>query len=371
MDANSFQSTYPLSPKKWWKKMIPKVPLAILFGIFAGGFVTIMLAVILESLGEASRGKAFAAAGTIILATVIGFVLLLIAYGFYVKAYIRTYFYSADDQFVTIKKGVFAPREIHVQYQKIQDVYVDQDLLDRVLGLYDVHLASATAASSMEAHIDGVEQTAADGLKKFLLDKIVARGSGTPTATPPAASVDAKPAAPPAAVPDVSSTAYPIAAAWFVTSGIGTVFTSFILAFVFGFNVMAGIEDSPAAGFFVVLALAIVFSIIGVIWLQLWKRSFSWSFAPDFFLIKEGVVSRKETHLPYGTIQDVILEQSVFERLFGISTVRIENAAAGSMPAKNARQRGIRLPGQPLAKGQALVEIIRSVAMSHRQSTGL
>ena len=59
------------------------------------------------------------------------------------------------------------PAQIHVQYGKIQDVYVDQDLLDRILGIYDVHISSATYSSGIEAHIDGVDKVGAEGLKNL------------------------------------------------------------------------------------------------------------------------------------------------------------------------------------------------------------
>ena len=52
---------------------------------------------------------------------------------------------------------------------------MDQNLLDRFFGLYDVHLSSATASSGMEAKIDGVEKEAADGLRAMLLKKVQER----------------------------------------------------------------------------------------------------------------------------------------------------------------------------------------------------
>ncbi len=369
MNTVSFETTYPLSPKKWWKKMIPKIIPSFFFGLM-GGTVAAAFAMVAASTADAGDSTLIATgvSAFVLGGVVCGFGVLLL-YGVYVRAYIRRYFYNADEQFVTIKKGVFAPREIHVQYQKIQDVYVDQDLLDRLLGLYDVHLASATAASSMEAHIDGVEVAVAEGLKNLLLNKIVGKGSVTASGSTPAN--EPKPLVHAAPVPNASSQTYPIAPQWMITSGFGSALTSLILAFFFGFNISSGLEGSFAGGLVIVIALTVVLTLISLGWLVLWKQSFSWSFTPDFFLIKEGVVSRKETHLPYGTIQDVILEQSVFERLFGISTVRIENAASASIQTRSSRPRGIRLPGQSLAKGQELVEMIRSVALSHRQSTGL
>jgi len=52
------------------------------------------------------------------------------------------------------------------------------------MGLYDVHLSSATVSSGIEAHIDGVEKPAADGLRKIILEKVsekIKKGRGQNT----------------------------------------------------------------------------------------------------------------------------------------------------------------------------------------------
>lgn len=86
--------------------------------------------------------------------------------------YFSVYFYDFTPDYVVIRKGPITPHEITIPYERIQDVYVDQDLFDRFFGLYDVHLSSATASSGMEAHIDGVEKAAADGLRTTLLTTV-------------------------------------------------------------------------------------------------------------------------------------------------------------------------------------------------------
>ena len=63
-------------------------------------------------------------------------------------------------------------RETILNYDKIQDVYMDQDILDRVFGLHDVHVSTATAMSGYEAHIDGVNQNNALAIKEQILEKI-------------------------------------------------------------------------------------------------------------------------------------------------------------------------------------------------------
>ncbi|MEM0243378.1 MAG: PH domain-containing protein [Candidatus Aenigmatarchaeota archaeon] len=71
-----------------------------------------------------------------------------------------------------IKKGVFMPRETILSYEKIQNVYVDQDLFDRIFNLYDVHLSTIGRVLQMELHIDGISKETAERLKSFLLGRV-------------------------------------------------------------------------------------------------------------------------------------------------------------------------------------------------------
>lgn len=93
----------------------------------------------------------------------------------YQRWYFAVYFYDILDDYLVIRKGPITPKEITIPWEKIQDVYVDQDFFDRIFGLYDVHLSTATITSGMQAHIDGVEQKAANGLREELLRKIKSR----------------------------------------------------------------------------------------------------------------------------------------------------------------------------------------------------
>lgn len=96
----------------------------------------------------------------------------VIANYFYQKQYIKTYFYNMSDNLLIIRKGVFAPQEITVPLGRIQDVYVDQDIIDRLLGIYDIHISTATAASTARAHIDGVDKKVAEELRTLILNKV-------------------------------------------------------------------------------------------------------------------------------------------------------------------------------------------------------
>ena len=112
--------------------------------------------------------------------------IILLTY-LYQRWYYAVYFYDLTHDYIVIKKGPITPQEITIPYERVQDVYVDQDLLDRFLGLYDVHLSSATFSSAMAAHIDGVEKQAADGLRAVILHTVSERISKRKVPVPPQA----------------------------------------------------------------------------------------------------------------------------------------------------------------------------------------
>ena len=100
------------------------------------------------------------------------FVIILILEPIYQYFYYKKYFYDVRQDFLVIKKGVIMPREAILNYEKIQDVYMDQDLLDRLFGLWDVHVSTATFMSGWEAHIDGVKHDNAMEIREIILSKI-------------------------------------------------------------------------------------------------------------------------------------------------------------------------------------------------------
>jgi membrane protein YdbS with pleckstrin-like domain len=154
---------FPLSQKKPLKKTMP-------------GIISAVIQIVLFLSVGLIAASFFSWPLGLVLLIIISYAILLFLSNFlmyqYQKWYFQVYFYDVTDNFIVIRKRVFTPREITIPYERIQDVYVDQDLLDRIFGLYDVHLSSATISSGMEAHIDGVEKAAAGGLRKIILEKV-------------------------------------------------------------------------------------------------------------------------------------------------------------------------------------------------------
>lgn len=170
---------FPLSPKKIVKKTITSTIAIIIILLFGLG----MSAFAVGSIDQKMLG--WLGAATIVIFGLL-FLVILLTY-LYQRWYYAVYFYDLTPDYIVIKKGPITPREITIPYERVQDVYVDQDLLDRIFGLYDVHLSSATISSGMEAHIDGVEKPAADGLRAMLLQTVSERISKKNVPIPPQA----------------------------------------------------------------------------------------------------------------------------------------------------------------------------------------
>ena len=317
------------------------------------------------------------------IAVIIIFAAFFIGNAWYVRAYIRSYYYDAGESFITIRKGVFAPTEIHVQYQKIQDVYVDQDIVDRLMGLYDVHIASATMSSGIEAHIDGVERETAEAIKTFFLGSIQGKnmtGSGGIGASP----VQVSP------VPvvtrthfsfgeEISSRVFPIDGRWIFMKAVSGVthlaWSIFLFAYIFllpGKGSTESLADTLGWGYGTVFSIAIfaggLMILLRVTYFLLWKKQYFFEFLPDYIVVREGVLSRREQHIPYTSIQDVIVQQGFVERLFGLSNVLIQNAGNNQIMSLNTQGMmplsGMEIPGQSAGHSDRISQALKSTVLS-------
>ncbi len=157
----SFMDQYPLSPRKPLKKTLTQFPFIAVFCIF----LVHPAMMLLESKISISS------TGSILITSAIFLIIVALIY-LYEQWYFRTYFYNLTDRLIIIRKGPIASGEITISFDRIQDIYVDQDALDRLFNIYDVHISTATAASGFRAHIDGVEKGTAERLRALFLKKV-------------------------------------------------------------------------------------------------------------------------------------------------------------------------------------------------------
>ena len=166
----SFKDKYPIKKRKIIKKTIGSMLLIVILSVF--------LAFLIKIQGGISESIESHAGNTLITSLIILAFLILLSWSLiYQWLYFRSYFYAGDDLNISIRKGIFTKMEITLPYSRITDLYVDQDVLDRIFGLYDLHFSTATASSAMEAHIDGLNSTDCESLKIIILAKMNERTS--------------------------------------------------------------------------------------------------------------------------------------------------------------------------------------------------
>lgn len=156
----------PLQPQKIAKKSIAGIA-QVVSGMASMAFFYI---VFFPSL--ALRGGIFGLLGT----ALVLFGALCLGICAYEFVYFRRYFYDMRGGVLTIRKGVFTYGETTVPLSRIQDVIVERDLLDKIFGLYNVRVSTATLQSGVHAHIDGLSEEGAEKLKGMLLPAMLSFG---------------------------------------------------------------------------------------------------------------------------------------------------------------------------------------------------
>ncbi|HEY4475377.1 MAG TPA: PH domain-containing protein, partial [Candidatus Paceibacterota bacterium] len=141
----------PLSPRKVAKKFLARnwtFILVILFVVFGFSFTSNLI----ESTAD-REGVQLSFLFPFYVPLI--FFLILFICLVYEYLYYRLYYYNFESDSAEIRKGVISRATGHVRYDRLQNIYVDQDVLDRIFGLYDVHYETAGEKSGFYSHVDG------------------------------------------------------------------------------------------------------------------------------------------------------------------------------------------------------------------------
>ena len=101
--------------------------------------------------------------------TIFGFAFLSLAYE---TLRFITYDYYIDSQNLSVVKGVLARNKIIVPYSHIMEIVIEQDILDMVFGLYDLHISTAAHDPRKLAYICGLSRQNAEQITALLLKKV-------------------------------------------------------------------------------------------------------------------------------------------------------------------------------------------------------
>lgn len=78
---------------------------------------------------------------------------------------------------------------------------------------------------------------------------------------------------------------------------------------------------------FLTIILVLIFLTI-FIFQYLLRKNFGFSIEEDFFIFNQGIISKEQKNLPYGVIQNIIITQDLLDRVLGLYSLIIENAAS-------------------------------------------
>ncbi|MFA4872258.1 MAG: PH domain-containing protein [Patescibacteria group bacterium] len=247
-------------------------------------------------------------------------ILLVIIVFIYEYLYYKLYYYNFEEEKGEIRKGVIARATGHIYYNRLQSIYVDQDILDRIFGLYDVHYETAGEISQFYSHVDGLTKENADKLTAFLIAKSKTRNFDPGTLVPnrdselqPGLSSDKNSEA------TLSSEKCPLSP-WIVFTGSIQIFLFCIIGLFIVFLIYPIVV---APRFFLVLFF---FVFLFFIYSYVWYKNFYFYFGTEKGEIRTKVIGEKKSYVYYNRIQNINVSQGFVERLFGICTVIIETA---------------------------------------------
>jgi len=98
--------------------------------------------------------------------------------------------YRFDAEGVSMRWGILFRREVNLTYRRIQDIHVTSGILQRWLGLADIHVQTASGSAGAEMTIEGLKEF--QQVRDFLYERMRGTKGGTAAApgAPAAAGAD-------------------------------------------------------------------------------------------------------------------------------------------------------------------------------------
>lgn len=122
---------------------------------------------------------------------------------------------------------------------------------------------------------------------------------------------------------------YPIRGLWILKSVFRSLLSWVAFAFIFGTTFTGSPDPEVRKEVLTYFSLLIIFSVLQTIFSILRRATFHYSIEEQFLTLRQGILSRQQRHIPYGVIQNLFVKQSLFDRIFRLASLTIENASSG------------------------------------------
>ncbi len=139
---------------------------------------------------------------------------------------------------------------------------------------------------------------------------------------------------------------YPVQGLWVFKSILGSLLSLIILVPLFWLSRFGESKDSEISLY---IPLIIIFAIFHFVVTILRRATFHYSIEDNFLTLQQGILSKQQRHIPYGVIQNLFVKQDLFDRIFGLASLAIENASQGGSNVDNQQEQkvfGLRVGNQ-------------------------
>ena len=127
---------------------------------------------------------------------------------------------------------------------------------------------------------------------------------------------------------------YPVQGLWIFKSIIGSLLSLVILVSFLWFSHFDSSKDAEISMYIPLITLFVIFHFVVTIFYFvvaiLRRATFHYSIEPQFLTLRQGILSKQQRHIPYGVIQNLFVKQDLFDRIFGLASLTIENASQGA-----------------------------------------
>ncbi len=121
---------------------------------------------------------------------------------------------------------------------------------------------------------------------------------------------------------------YPIQGLWLLKSILRSLLYLIILMLYFWLSRFSERKDSEISLYIsLIFIFATIFQSVITI---LCRATFHYSIEGQFLTLRQGILSKQERHIPYGVIQNIFVKQDLFDRIFGLASLIVENASQGA-----------------------------------------
>jgi len=139
---------------------------------------------------------------------------------------------------------------------------------------------------------------------------------------------------------------YPVQRLWVFKS----ILTSFlVLMILVPYWVFLWYSESGNLEISFYISIIIIFTIFHFVVSILRRATFHYSIDGQFLTLRQGILSKQQRHIPYGVIQNLFVKQDLFDRIFGLASLTVENASQGAgafTPPQEQKIFGLRVSNQ-------------------------